>query len=416
VTTLSYDDYVGRIVIGRVEKGEIWKGAPVALCRLDGSIVRREVSGLWVFQGLQRKEAEKVQAGDIAAISGIEDAEIGETIADPEQPVPLPPIQVEQPTVMVTFRVNDSPFAGEDGKYVTSRHLRERLYREARKDVSLKVEDTEDPDTFKVSGRGELHLSILIETMRREGYEMSISKPLVILKYGKEPIEYLSLDIPEEYVGKVMEELGARKAVLLDMHPEMSGRVRLNFHIPTRGIMGFRPVFLTVTKGTGVMHHVFDHYGPFMGEITNRRSGSMVSWEQGVTTAYALHNAEERGTLFVGPGEKVYVGQVVGENSRARDLDINVCKKKHLTNMRQSVAEEAIRLSPPKIMSLEEALQWINQDELLEVTPSSIRIRKMVLDRQERYRLRKNEEAQENLESQMDEPEEDAPLGGCCMR
>ncbi len=393
VSTLSHDDYVGRIAIGRVLSGVIRKGENVALCRLDGSILQCQVSRLWLFQGLKKIDVSEVGAGDIAAVSGIEDVSIGETIADPQDPEPLPPIRVDEPTMMVTFRVNDSPFAGQSGDYITSRHLRDRLYREARKDPSLRVEDTKDPDAFRVSGRGELHLGILIENMRREGYEMAISKPEVILKSGDsgkmEPYEVLSLDIPEEYMGRVMEELGPRKAELTEMHPDASGRIRLVFNVPTRGIMGFRPVFLTITKGTGIMHHVFDHYGEYSGDITTRREGAMISWETGTTTTYALHNAQERGILFVGPGEEVYGGQIVGQNSRNRDLDINVCKKKHLTNMRSSTADEALRLSPPRIMSLEDSLQWIREDELVEVTPEAIRLRKMALDRNERYRLKK---------------------------
>lgn len=399
VSTLAHDDYVGRIAIGRVEAGVLRRGAPVVLLRLDGTRMNCQISRMWVFRGLKRTEVESVEAGDIAAVSGIEDLNIGETIADPVDPRPLPPIKVEEPTVMVTFRVNTSPFNGREGKYITSRHLRDRLYREARKDVSLKVQDTEDPDAFRVSGRGELHLSILIETMRREGYEMAISKPEVILKslgqIKQEPIEFMTLDVPEEYVGKVMEELGPRKAELIDIRTEGSGRVRMNFYIPTRGIMGFRSNFLTITKGMGIMHHVFDHYGNWCGEIVTRRQGAMIAWETGTTTTYALHNAQERGTLFVGPGEEVYAGQVVGENSRPRDLDINVCKKKHLTNMRAATSDETLRLAPPRVMTLEDALQWINSDELVEVTPKSIRIRKIVLDRQERHRLRKNDDVEE---------------------
>lgn len=403
VSTLSHDDYIGRIAIGRIEAGKLRKGQNVALCRLDGTVVPSQVSRLWLFQGLSRIDVDEVVSGDIAAVSGIEDLAIGETIADPLDPKPLPPIKVEEPTMMVTFKVNDSPFAGREGEYVTSRHLRERLYREARKDVSLRVEDTKDPDSFKVSGRGELHLSILMENMRREGYEMAISKPEVIVKHSGsrklEPFEYLTVDVPEEYMGRVMEELGPRKAELLEMHPDPSGRVRLTFNVPTRGIMGFRPIFLTITRGTGIMHHVFDHYGDYSGDIVTRREGAMVSWETGVTTTYALHNAQERGILFVGPGEEVYAGQIVGQNSRPRDLDINVCKKKHLTNMRASTSDETLRLTPHRALTLEDALQWIREDELVEITPKSLRLRKMVLDRQERYRMRKDSG---------EEPEEEA--------
>ncbi len=403
VSTLAHDDYVGRIAIGRVEAGTLKKGQNVILCRLDGSQVSCWISRLWIFQGLKRTEVDSVDAGDIAAVSGIDDLSIGETIADALDPRPLPPIKVEEPTISVTFKVNDSPFSGKEGQYVTSRHLRDRLYREAQKDVSLRVEDTKDPDSFKVSGRGELHLSILIETMRREGYELAISKPEVILKAspaGKlEPYEQLAIDIPEEFMGKVMEELGPRKAEMTDMHPDASGRVRMNFSIPTRGIMGLRPVFLTLTKGLGTMHHVFDKYGPYSGDIVTRREGAMVSWETGSTTTYALHNAQERGVLFVGAGEDVYAGQVIGQNSRTRDLDINVCKKKHLTNMRAASSDETLRLTPPRIMGLEDSLQWINDDELVEVTPRAIRLRKAVLDRMDRYRQKKDRgEEPEELE------------------
>jgi len=394
VSTISYDDYVGRIAIGRVESGVVRKGQQVALCRLDGQMRPAQISSLWVFQGLERTEVSEARAGDIAAVSGIDDVSIGETIADPVYPQPLQPIKVDEPTMMVTFRVNDSPFAGRSGVYLTSRHLRERLYREARKDPSLRVEATDSPDEFKVSGRGELHLGILIETMRREGYEMGISKPEVILKGGGaqklEPYEILSLDIPEEHMGRVMEELGPRRAEMTEMHQDASGRIRLTFRAPTRGLMGFRPAFLTITKGTGIMHRVFDSYGEYSGDMQSRREGAMISWETGTTTTYALHNAQERGILFVGPGEEVYGGQIVGQNSRNRDLDINVCKKKHLTNMRASTSDETLRLTPKRVMSLEDAIQWIKEDELVEVTPDAIRLRKIVLDRNERRRLNKD--------------------------
>lgn len=393
VSTLAHDDYVGRIAIGRIHAGILNKGDSVALCRPDGTVDSGEISTLSVFQGLKRIEVSHVEAGDIGAISGIDEIDIGDTVADSENPVPLPPVRVEEPTVMVTFKVNDSPFAGDDGKYITSRHLRERLLKESKKDVSLKVQPSQEPDSFRVAGRGELHLSILIETMRREGYEMAVSKPEVIFKTEggkrKEPFEYLTVNIPEEFVGRVMEELGPRKAELVDMHTEGDSRARLNFLIPTRGIFGLRPAFLTLTKGTGIMHHVFDSHRDYAGDIVVRRQGAMISWETGIVTAYALRNAEERGELFVGPGEKVYAGQVVGENSRAMDLDINVCKKRHLSNVRAVSSEELVRLTPPRKMTLEEAMVWIGQDELLEVTPQSIRIRKAVLDRQDRYRLKK---------------------------
>lgn len=400
VSALSYDDYVGRIAIGRIHAGVLEKGAPVSICRPDGTVASGEISTLWVFQGLKRLEVSQVEAGDIGAITGIEEVSIGDTVAGCDNPVPLPPIKIEEPTVVVTFKVNDSPFAGDEGKYITSRHLRERLLRESRKDVSLKVEGTDEPDSFKVSGRGELHLSILIETMRREGYEMAVSKPEVIFRaeegHIKEPFEYLTINIPEEHVGKVMEELGPRKAELIDMQTEGDHRARLSFLVPTRGLFGLRPVLLAITKGTGIMHHVFDSYGDHAGAIVTRRTGALISWETGTVTAYALRNAEQRGELFVSPGEKVYAGQVIGENSRALDLDINVCKKRHLSNVRAVSSEELVRLTPPRIMGLEEAMVWIDQDELVEVTPASIRIRKAILDSQQRYRLRKPESAGED--------------------
>ncbi len=394
ISALSYDEYVGRIVIGRVEAGTAERGQTVALCRTDGTILHFEISGLYVFAGLKRCEVEKVESGDISAISGIPGASIGETLADPASPKALPVIEVEKPTVMVTISVNDSPFSGDEGVYVTSRHLRDRLYKETQKDVSLKVEDTASPDSFRVSGRGDLHLSILIETMRREGYEMSVSRPEVIFRTvsGKkcEPIEELVLDLPEEFTGRVMEELGPRKAELFDMHPDDSGRMNLRFNVPTRGLLGFRSEFLTMTKGTGIMNHRLDHYDEYRGDIVSRLEGAMISWETGVTTAYGLHNAEERGTLFVGPGEQVYAGQIVGEYSRPMDLDINVCKKKHLSNMRASQTDQTVRLKPWRKMTLESALQWIAGDELIEVTPKSIRLRKATLARDQRYKMRKD--------------------------
>lgn len=408
VSALAYDDYVGRIAVGRVEAGAAERGQTVALCRTDGTTLHAEISGLYVFAGLKRCEVEKVEAGDIAAISGIPEAGIGETLADPTSPKALPGIQVEKPTVMVTISVNDSPFSGNEGTYVTSRHLRDRLYKETQKDVSLGVEDTASPDSFRVSGRGDLHLSILIETMRREGYEMSVSRPEVIFQTisGKkcEPIEELVLDLPEEHTGRVMEELGPRKAELLDMHPDASGRMKLRFSVPTRGLLGFRSEFLTITKGTGIMNHRLDHYDEYRGSIVSRLEGAMISWETGVTTAYGLHNAEERGILFVGPGEPVYAGQIVGEHSRPMDLDINVCKKKHLTNMRASQTDQTVRLKPWTKMTLESALQWIADDELIEVTPRNIRLRKGTLARDRRYKMRK--EAQGPAEAAPEGPPE----------
>ncbi|NPV70104.1 MAG: translational GTPase TypA [Firmicutes bacterium] len=392
VSTLTRDDYLGRIAIGRITRGTLKRGQGVAVCRLDGSRVKAQIASIHIYHGLKRLEIDEAVAGDIVAVAGLDDVAIGETVADPDYPDPLPPIRVDEPTVMMTFLVNDSPFAGRDGAFVTSRHLRDRLYRESEKDVSLKVQDMGSADAFLVSGRGELHLSILMETMRREGYEMAVSKPKVIFREDKgqtlEPFEYLSVDVPEEYVGAVMEEAGPRKGEMVDMRGSGQGRVRLDFSIPTRGLMGFRPAFLTATRGTGVMTYSFDGYRPHRGAIDTRRQGSMIAWETGVTTTYALHNAQERGTLFLGPGEEVYAGQVVGEHCRPRDLDINVCKKKHLTNVRSSVSDITLHLTPPRRLSLEESLEWIGDDELVEVTPKAIRLRKVTLDRHERYRQR----------------------------
>ncbi|MGE5486037.1 MAG: translational GTPase TypA [Ignavibacteriales bacterium] len=392
VSTITRDDYVGRIGIGRMVSGVLRRNQPVALCRLDNTVTREQVSSIFIYHGLKRLEIDEAVAGDIVAVAGIPDVSIGETIADAENPQPLPPIKVEEPTVTMTFAVNDSPFSGRDGKYVTSRHLRERLYRECEKDVSLRVTDGASPDSFLVNGRGPLHLSILIETMRREGYELAVTKPQVIFRRENgellEPFEYLSVDIPEEAVGPVMEEAGSRKAELRSMGACGQGRVRIDFSIPTRGLMGFRSAFLTITRGTGIMTYSFDGYGLHRGPIQFARQGSMIAWETGSTTTYALHNAQERGILFVGPGEDVYAGQVIGEHCRSRDLDINVCKKKHLTNMRSSTSDMTLHLSPPRRMSLEEALEWIAEDELVEATPGFIRLRKAVLDRGERYRNR----------------------------
>ncbi|HOK64547.1 MAG TPA: translational GTPase TypA [Bacillota bacterium] len=392
VSAVVHDDYLGRIGIGKVSAGTLKRGDRVCVCKADGTEQVAEIGTLWVFQGLTRTEVLQVDAGDIALVSKIDDIDIGDTIADPNDPVSIPRVRVEEPTIVVNFRVNDSPFAGTEGQYVTSRHLGERLLREAKKDVSLKVESTSEPDCFRVSGRGDLHLSVLMETMRREGYEMAVSRPEVILRVenGKprEPFEYLTIDVPEMYMGSVMEELGPRKAEFVDMHQEGDGRVRLNFLIPTRGIFGLRQALLTLTKGTSIMHHVFDTYGEYAGDIAVRRSGAMIAWETGMVTAYAVKNAEERGCLFVSPGDRVYAGQVVGEHCRSMDLDINLCKKRHLSNVRAAASEELVKLSPPRKMSLEEALIWIKEDELLEVTPKSVRIRKAILDRQDRYRAR----------------------------
>jgi GTP-binding protein len=395
IATLDYDDYVGRIGIGRINNGIIETGQMISLCKRDGSSEELKIGKLWVYQGLKRKEVQSASAGEIVALSGLNQVNIGETVCCLENPLPLPLLSIDEPTLTMTFMVNDSPFAGREGKYVTSRHLRNRLWKEAETNVSLKVEETSSPDAFQVSGRGELHLSILIETMRREGYELQISKPEPITKEidGKlyEPYERLFIFVSEEFSGQVLENLGRRRAELTNMQASGTSQVKMEFLIPARGLIGFRSEFLTDTKGDGVMHHLFDSYGPWKDGIEHRNQGSLVAFETGEASAYGIHNVEDRGTLFVSPGEKVYAGMVVGIHVRDEDLDVNVCKKKHLTNMRSSAADEAIRLTPPVIFSLEQAMEFINDDELVEVTPTFIRIRKKVLDRAERARARKNE-------------------------
>ncbi|MBP2072686.1 translational GTPase TypA [Thermoanaerobacterium butyriciformans] len=390
VTTLDYDDYIGRIAIGKVVRGKIVSGENVAICKRDGSLQNVKLSNLYQYEGLKRVQVDDAKLGDIVAVSGISDIEIGETIADPENPEAVDFVEIEEPTISMTFGVNTSPFAGREGKYVTSRHLRERLFKELETNVALRVEETETTEAFKVSGRGELHLSILIETMRREGYELQVSKPSVIIKeingVKHEPIELVTIDIPEDYMGVVMEKMGSRKGELMDMHTLKPGTLRLKFKIPTRGLIGYRSEFLTDTKGNGIMTSIIYDYEPYKGDIPTRSRGSLVAFEAGTTTTYGLYNAQERGTLFVGPGVEVYEGMIVGENSRSDDIDVNVCKKKHVTNLRSATADEALRLSPIREMSLEEALEFIANDELVEVTPKSIRLRKKILSSQQRYK------------------------------
>ncbi|MCR4429811.1 MAG: translational GTPase TypA [Tepidanaerobacteraceae bacterium] len=392
ITTLDHDDYVGRIAIGRVFQGTIISGSEYAICKKDGSMQKTKVSNLYEFLGLKRQETSRATVGDIVAITGIQDIDIGETIADPEYPVPVPYVDIDEPTLSMIFSVNNSPFAGREGQYVTSRHLRDRLFREAKSNVSLRVEETETPDSFKVSGRGELHLSVLIETMRREGYEFQVSRPMVIIKEvnGRkmEPLEAVVIDIPEEYMGVVMDKMGARRGVLTNMENMGNSALRLEFEIPTRGLLGYRSEFITDTKGEGILNSVFAGYTPFKGEIPTRNRGALVAFESGESSTYGLYNAQDRGTLFIGPGVRVYEGMIVGENSRPGDLDINVCKKKHVTNLRSSTADEALRLTPPKEMTLEKCLEFIEDDELVEVTPKNIRMRKAVLSRQDRARSR----------------------------
>jgi GTP-binding protein len=390
VTTLDYDDYVGRIAIGRVSNGVLTAGQVVGLCKQDGTVEKVKIGKLWVYNGLKRVDAEQVSVGEIVALTGLGDVNIGETVSDPEKPAPLPLLTIDEPTLTMEFLVNDSPFAGKEGKFVTSRHLRERLWKEAETNVSLKVEETDSPDTFRVSGRGELHLAILIETMRREGYELQVSKPEPILKKVDsrvyEPFERLFINLPEEFSGRIIENLGQRRAEMLNMQPVGENHVKLEFTIPARGLVGFRSEFLTATKGEGIMHYLFDHYGPWKGEIAGRNRGVLVAFENGDASAYGISNVEERGILFIAPNQKIYTGMIVGENSRESDLDVNVCKKKHLTNMRASGSDDTIKLTPPREYSLEQALEYIEEDELVEITPLAIRMRKKELDKSERAR------------------------------
>ncbi|WIW71646.1 translational GTPase TypA [Anaerosinus gibii] len=392
VTTLDNDEYVGRVAIGRIIRGSAKYNQSVVI--INGDVeTRSRIGKLYTYQGLKRVEVQEAGLGDIVALTGLGDVSIGQTIADAEQPEALPSINIDEPTLAMTFGVNTSPFAGKEGEFVTSRHLRDRLFKEIETNVSLRVEETDNADTFKVSGRGELHLSILIETMRREGFELQVGKPEVIYKEinGQlcEPMEYLTIDVPQEFMGTVMEALGTRKAELANM-TELSGYLRMEFVIPARGLIGFRSEFLTNTKGNGIMHHLFHGYVPYKGDIPGRTRGALVAFEQGETTGYGIYSVQDRGTMFVSPNQPVYEGMIIGENSREMDMDINPCKKKHVSNMRTSSSDEAIRLVPPRILSLEQALEYINKDELVEVTPKSIRLRKAVLDRLQRGRERKN--------------------------
>ena len=389
VTNLSYDNYRGQIAIGRIHAGKIKAGQSVARIKVNGEVISEQARYLYIYQGLDRTEVESAEAGEIVAIAGLESISIGETLADPENPVALPPIRVEEPTVKMSFSVNTSPFSGLEGKWSTSRKLRDRLFDELRNNVALRVEETETPDTFIVSGRGELHLAILIETMRREGYEFQVSRPEAIVKTGVdgsllEPYEELHVETNSESVGVVVELLGSRRGKMLNMVNMPDTSVHLTYLIPTRGLLGFRYQFLTATRGNGTMNSIFHSYGPMLGPIVSRTTHSIVSWENGTTYTYGLKNAEERGTLFIGPNTEVYEGMVVGETQRPSDLAVNVCKKKHLTNMRSSNKDIEIRLTSPKQMSLDEAIEYLTDDELLEVTPKSYRIRKRILNTEER--------------------------------
>lgn len=390
VTTIDYNEYVGRIGVGKIERGTIEKNQQVTVIGRDGEKRNIRIANLYVYNGLKREEVEKAQLGEIVAVSGIADINIGETIADTSCPEAVEFVDIDEPTLSMYFMVNNSPLAGQEGDFVTSRQLRDRFFKELETNVSLKVEETESADRFKISGRGELHLSILIETMRREGYEFQVSKPSVIYHVEDgvklEPIELLTIDVPEEFMGVVMEKLGPRKAEMINMTSAVNGYTRLEFKIPARGLIGFRNEFMTDTKGNGIMNHVFESYEPYKGDIPERTRGSLVVFESGEAVTYGLFNAQERGRLFIGPGTAVYSGMIAGECSRADDIDVNVCKKKHLTNTRSSGSDESLKLVPIPEMSLEQCIEFIASDEYVEVTPKSIRMRKSLLDSTERKR------------------------------
>ena len=394
VNNLDYNEYIGRIAIGRIIQGELQSTAAYTLCRDDGSRVPCKVAQLYSWQGLDRHEIDSAQAGDIVAVAGIEEIQIGETISDNNNPVALPTIQIDDPTLAMIFGVNTGPWTGREGQYVTSRRLRERLFAEMHKNVSLRVEETDSPDAFRVMGRGELQLSVVIETMRREGYELQVSKPTVIVKESEgqlqEPMELVFIDVQEDYVGQVSQLMAQRKGFLTNMAPPESGRVSLEFSVPSRGLIGFRSRFLTETRGTGVMHTLFNGYTPWHGPIQNRSNGALVADREGLATPYSLFHLQERGVFFIPAGTRVYEGMVVGENARDKDLDVNVCREKKLTNVRAAGRDEAVRLVPYKDLDLEDALEWIAADELVEVTPLSIRLRKQVLARNMRPKRRDN--------------------------
>ena len=393
ISTIDYNEYVGRIGVGKVDNGKIAVNQEVLMVNHHDPDKQKKVkiSKLYEFDGLNKVEVKEATIGSIVAISGISDISIGDTLCSPEDPQPIPFQKISEPTISMQFIVNDSPFAGQEGKYVTSRHIRDRLFRELNTDVSLRVEETENADSYKVSGRGELHLSVLIENMRREGYEFAVSKAEVLYKYdenGKklEPMELAYIDVPEEFTGTVIEKLSQRKGELQSMGNASGGYTRLEFSIPARGLIGYRGEFLTDTKGNGILNTIFDGYAPYKGDIQYRKQGSLIAFETGESVTYGLYSAQERGTLFIGPGEKVYSGMVIGQNGKAEDIELNVCKTKHLTNTRSSSADEALRLTPPRILSLEQALDFIDTDELLEVTPKTLRIRKKILDSRMRKR------------------------------
>ena len=391
VSNIDYDDYVGRIAVGRIERGSITVGMPVAICGKEDKITQGKIAKVYTHVGLNKVEVEEGKAGDIIELAGLPDINIGDTICDLNNPEKIPFVDIDEPTVSMTFSINNGPFAGREGKFITSRHIRDRLFKELERNVSLRVKETDSADSFEVSGRGELHLSVLIETMRREGFELLVSRPKVIIKeidgVKCEPIEDLVVNVPDDCVGNVIEKLGRRKAEMTNMEPAEDGHTKIEFKIPARGLIGYRTEFLTDTKGVGTMNHVFNSYEPYKGDIQARVRGTIVAFEAGKSITYGLYNAQDKGDLFIGPGVDVYEGMIVGLNSRGEDLSINVCKEKHLTNTRASGSDEALRLVPPIQMSLEAAIEFIQDDELVEVTPKSIRLRKKILDTKERERM-----------------------------
>ena len=394
VSNIDYDDYVGRIAVGRVERGVIKVGMPVSICGKEDKITQGRIAKVYTHVGLNKVEVEEGKAGDIIELAGLPDINIGDTICDFNNPEKIPFVDIDEPTVSMTFSVNNGPFAGKEGQFITSRHIRDRLFKELDRNVSLRVKETDSPDSFEVSGRGELHLSVLIETMRREGFELLVSRPKVIFKeidgVKCEPVELLVVNVPDDCVGNVIEKLGRRKAEMVNMEPAELGHTKIEFRIPARGLIGYRTEFLTDTKGEGTMNHIFDSYEPYKGDIQARVRGTIIAFEAGKSITYGLYNAQDKGDLFIGPGVDVYEGMIVGLNSRGEDLAINVCKEKHLTNTRASGSDEALRLVPPIQMSLEKAIEFIQDDELVEVTPKSIRLRKKILDSKERERAARN--------------------------
>ena len=391
VSNIDYDDYLGRIAVGRIERGTITLGMPVAVCKKEDKVINGKVAKLFTYMGLKKVETEQVSAGDIIALSGIEDINIGDTICDINNPEKIPFVDIDEPTVSMTFSVNDGPFAGKEGQFVTSRHIRDRLFKELERNVSLRVKETDRAESFEVSGRGELHLSVLIETMRREGFELLVSRPKVIFKeidgVKCEPIERLVVNVPDDAIGNVIEKLGRRKGEMVNMEPAEDGHTKVEFKIPARGLIGYRTEFMTDTKGNGTMNSIFDCYEPYKGDIQSRVRGTLVAFEAGTAVTYGLYNAQERGELFIGAGTEVYEGMIVGLNSRGEDIAINVCKEKHLTNTRASGSDDALRLVPPIQFSLEKAIEFIAEDELVEVTPLNIRLRKKILDSKTRERM-----------------------------